>query len=668
MFSHHSRRCFFRYCQRLVTPTLFFVLVLWQQGSVGLRGQGEPPAGPSDAQHEKSASGEDSGPPSSAAAQPAQASHGVPLQSAANLMRRGDFSAAVQAYRQALELQPNNLEAKLGLARALSMSGQHQASQGLYQQVLAKNPAHADALEGLGSELLRSDHPSEAHAIFERLAAGQPANPEFQVDLARVEVRLGHYKQARGILSAVLTLHPSHREARLQLAYVNLYQGRYAAALADFSELLKADPGDFDALLGNARAHYFRGDIAYSYKLASKLVQDRPNDYDALFLLANLERARNHLRQARELLARADQLSTGNAECRQLEETIHQDQAVTFHESASYARETSAGSGSPNLFGFAGQDLRLFASESGFDFSGLPGTRSSIVFDAVPISGAGPWGGTVGPMQVGYRQTTPISSSLILRAGVGLVHFASGGPQEIPGQTYAVSVATYRPQEFVSASYTLKKKIELDLTAARDPILYTPLSVRMGVMESRLEGGLKYSLSSRTNLGLDLYYGDYSSIRFQEPGLPSGDSSLVEAGPRRQPARGASVTLVRNILRLERASLDLGYQGRAFAFGGSQQQDFMGFFNPPFYQVHQLTARLYGVLRGPLALDFSGGLGVQQVDSHQPFTQALNLTPAISYKVSRSLALKLGYTYYNYTQSLGVIRGNGVILSTEAKF
>jgi hypothetical protein len=286
----------------------------------------------------------------------------------------------------------------------------------------------------------------------------------------------------------------------------------------------------------------------------------------------------------------------------------------------------------------------------------------------MPATSPGGLGGAVAPSQITYRQTTAIFPNLTLRAGAGLIRFGPGGLQNIPSQSQPVSVATYRPLGFVSASYALKKNFDLDLTVARDPVPYTPLSVRMGVMQSRLEGGLKYSFASHTDLWLDLYYANYSSIRFQQLGLLNGNPSLVGRASLREPARGGSVTLLRNILRLERASLDMGYEGRVFAFDGSQRQDYMGFFNPSFYQVHQLTAHVYGALRGPLGYDFSGGLGVQQVDSHQPLTQALNLTPALSYKINRRLSLRLGYTHYNYAQTLGVIRGNGVILSTDSRF
>jgi tetratricopeptide (TPR) repeat protein len=691
MVSRHSRAQLPCPLRLLLPPVLFFAMMLLLREPFVLRGQTEPQAGPGGARPEipqssrkSSAQSAESvketglatGESSSQAGHPPAAKSGprlpanapLPQQSALACLRRGDIAGAIQVYQQALRLNPNDSDLKLGLARALSLSGHNEESKAIYQELLTKAPDDADAQEGLGNAFLRSDHFPEARALFERLSARYPANPEFKIDLARVETRLGQYKQAREILSAVLIFNPRQREARLQLAYVKLYQGRYAAALADFAQLLKADPTNFEALLGNARAFYFRGNIAYSYALVSKLVAEHPNDFDAVFLLANLERARHHPQQALELLAQANQLSPRNPECLQLERTLRQEQAPAFHVSASYAREASAGNGSPDLVGFAGQDLRRFGYETAVDFSALPGTRSSVSFDAMPTSSPGVTGGATVPSQFIYRQTAPILPDLILRAGAGLMRFGPGGLGDIPGQSQPVSVAAYRPLGFVSASYALKKNLDLDLTVARDAVPYTPLSVRLGVMESRFEGGLKYSFAPHTELQADLFFAHYSSIPLQQLGLVNGTPSLAEGAPLREPAHGGSVTLVRNFLRFERSSLDLGYEGRMFGFTGSQQKDYMGFFNPTFYQVHQLTARVYGILRGPFGYDFSGGLGVQQVDTHQPFTQALNLNPALSFRINGRTSLKLGYMHYNYAQSLGVIRGNGVTLSTDSRF
>jgi len=656
----HSHRPF----RALPPPVLFLLVVLLQQGSIGLRGQ----VLVSEDSSKQAARPASARPVGDRLGAPPPADSPSLRQSALDSMRRGEFTAAIQAYKQALNLDPDDSDLKLGLARALSLGGRNEESKGVYQQILSKAPDNADALEGLGSTFLRSDQPFEARAVFERLSARHPGNPEYKIDLARVEARLGNYNHARQLLTAVLAFHPHERDAQLQLAYVKLDQGRYTAALADFSRLLKADPTDFDALLGNARIFYFRGDIAYSYALVSKLVEDRPNDFDALLLLANLERARHQRRQALELLARLDQLSPGNPESGQLERALRREQAVTFHASASYARETSAGNGSPDLIGFSGQDLRRFGYESGVGFSALPRTSSSLSFDALPTTSPGAIGGAAVPSEFMYRQTTALYPNLILRGGGGLIRFGPGALRNILGQSQPVSTATCRPLGFVGASYTLKKDLTLDLSLARDAVPYTPLSVRMGVMETGFDGGLKFSLAPHTELRVDYFLAHYSSIRFQQLNLVNGTPSLVEGTAVHDRAHGGSVALVRNILRLEHSSLDMGYEGRVYGFAPSQSSVYMGFFNPSFYQVHQLTARLFGVLRGPLGYDFAGGLGVQQVEKHQPLTQALNLNPGLSLRINARLSFKLGYTYYNYAQSLGVIRGNAVTLSTDSRF
>lgn len=651
---------------RKLGPTIVAVLVLLAS-SVGLRGQAAKDAKAAAAESPGQAHPASTSHPPAHPSTPSQPGASALAQSARASLRRGDFAGAVNGYKRALELDANNPELKLALARALSLSGRHAESQRLYQEVLTKSPNDSDALEGLGYAFLRSNHPAEARAVFERLVARNPAIPAFQIDLARVETRLGRYRHADQILSAVLTLHPLQREARLQLAYVKLYQHRYAAALADFTHILETDPTDFEALLGNARVFYFRGDVAYSYRLANKLVQEHPNDFDAVFLLANLERAQGHRQQAIELLDRASRLSPGNSEPGDVAKAMGLEQQASFHASASYARESTAGNSLPDLIGFAGQDLRRFGYNSTFDFSALPRSRSSISFDALPVTSPGTTGGAVVPSEFMYRQTTPVYANLMARGGVGMVRFGPGGLQEIPNQSNPVSVATTRPLGFIGASYALRSDFNLDLAASRAAVPYTPLSVRMGVMESRLEGGLRFAFDAQTEFRANLYVARYSSIRFQQLDL-QGSPTLVPGATVRQPADGASVTLVRKVVRLERSSLDVGYAGRAFSFSGSPQKYYMGFFNPTFYQVHQGTARLYGTFRGPLGYDVSGGLGVQQVETHQPLTKALNLSPTLSYKVNPRLSVKLGYLYYNYAQTLGMVRGNGVVFSTDSKF
>lgn len=64
----------------------------------------------------------------------------------------------------------------------------------------------------------------------------------------------------------------------------------------------------------------------------------------------------------------------------------------------------------------------------------------------------------------------------------------------------------------------------------------------------------------------------------------------------------------------------------------------------------------------------SDGIGVQQVEHSQAFTRGLMLNPAFTLQASPRLSFKLGYIHYNYAETLGVLSGNGVQLSTDVKF
>src|SRR5208337_1102776 len=163
MVSRHSSSHFLRPLRALPPPVLFVAMLLLQQGSLPLSGQTpSPPREPglasqqpsSQAAHASSANPAGARHPVAQSLRPAcrmasggrAAGHGVSLQgdfpalkqSAVDCMRRGDFAAAIQAYKQALKLDPNDPDLKLGLARALSLSGHNEESKGLYQQLLSK--------------------------------------------------------------------------------------------------------------------------------------------------------------------------------------------------------------------------------------------------------------------------------------------------------------------------------------------------------------------------------------------------------------------------------------------------------------------------------------------------------------------------------------------------
>jgi len=451
--------------------------------------------------------------------------------------------------------------------------------------------------------------------------------------------------------------------AQLQLASLDLLEGHPADALRRFNHLLMKDPTDAEALRGNARLAYYRGDLKYAHDLVSKLVQDDPHDVPTLLLLAHLERALHNRRKAGALLARAESLDARNEEARELRASLRSDSCPTWHTSASWAREI--GSSGPA----SAEDLRTFGYESTWGFSALP--RSDSYFSMYYLPSNSPSGGirgAVGPSEFLYRQTTYLGPQLTLRGGLGLARFGPGELAGIPTQDAPIRSARTRPVEFINLSYAARKKLRVDFTEAQSALAYTPTAVRLGVRETRTSAGLNYHFNARTELSLESFSTNLSTIPYDHVLTANGSIQAVIHTADRKRGRGGSITFDRQVFRRHGVALDLGYSGLAYGFRGGQQQYYMGFFSPGFYQRHYLTTRVVGRLRGPLGYDFSGGVGVQQVELGGSVQPALLLNPALTVKTSPRVQLSLGYTYYDSSQSFGILRGNAVRLSTDWKF
>ena len=578
-------------------------------------------------------------------------------------VRRGDYTDAIASYRHVLELTPNDHDAKVGLGRALAFDGQYDAALRNFQGLLQERPGDTDALEGMARVQMWAGRPLAALPIFLDLAAHYPANPEYSVGLARVEMNLHHYSEARKTLTTLLAVQPRDRDAQLQLAYLDLYEGHQAEALRRFNHLISENPTDAEALKGNVRVAYYRGDLAYARDLAAKIVDDNPRDASALLLLANLERALHQTRQAQALLDRAATADPRDPEVGELGNSLRSDSRPTLHTSASFAREIGSGNSSSD------EDLSAFGYETTWGFFSLPRSESYLTLAYLPSqSPSGGIQGAVGPSQLFYHQTTYVTPQLTVRGGAGLARFGPGELTGIPTQEQPISSAGTRPLGFVSFSYTLGKRLEVDLTAARAAVTYTPTAVRLGVMENRLSAGLDYHFNSKTDLRLEPFVTDNSTVSYGH--VIALDGSIPEQVDKADHNRGGgtSITFDRALFQKPTVAVDLGYAGLAYGFAGGMQKPYLGFFNPGFYQRHYLTTHVAGKIRGPLGYDFSADGGVQQVEHGAPIKRALLLSPAFTLKTSPRLSLTLGYTHYDSSQSLGTLRGNAVRLSSDCKF
>ncbi len=626
---------------------------------------------------------------------------------------------AIEGYRRVVEKYPDDRDAQMELARLLSWDGQLDASVKIYRNVLASRPDDPDALENLARVYVWSKRDRDALEVYRNLLARNPSQTGYRLEVARLETRLKDYPAAREVLASVVLDEPQNRDARLQIAQLDLTERRWDESLRQFGYLLKQNPLDPDALMGRAQASYYSGNTLQAYAAASTLVKDRPDNFSAMFLLANIEHARGHRKRTLELLDRADQLSPGNADVLEMRKRIREESTLTLHTSASFAREIGPPTTCRNPAVGCGQldlheDLRTYSYGTTFGLPPLiPRTTSFLSLTVLPTSS--PFGrnseggpaalgisGAVAPEQFLFRQTTRLTPRLTLRSGGGLMRFGPGRPLKViaigpglapilsPGLSRLESLdqdkltailgivgvdkfraaltrtALSRPVWIGGLSFAPWTKFGFDLDAVRSGVTSTPTSVRLGIMETRLGGNLNFFFNSRTEAHLGYFHSFFSSEPFAHIENSVAHGLRVEDRVEHVQLNGASALLNRNLVRSDRFSLDLGYSGVAFGHAGIRGENlFMGFFNPAWYNRNQATLRVYGKLSRAVSYDFSGGIGIQQPDRGRAVTRALNVTPALTFSISRRVSFSVGYTHYNTAEALGALRGDAFRLSTD---
>lgn len=107
-----------------------------------------------------------------------------------------DPEAAMDAYRQALEIDPTMVDARLNLGRLLHEAGRTVEAEGHYRNALETRPDDPTALFNLGVALQDLGRPAEAAEIYEKALEVDPGLADAHYNLAVVYEELGRKKAA----------------------------------------------------------------------------------------------------------------------------------------------------------------------------------------------------------------------------------------------------------------------------------------------------------------------------------------------------------------------------------------------------------------------------------------------------------------------------------------
>jgi len=163
---------------------------------------------------------------------------------------RGRLAAAVQAFTQALRLQPNYYQAAVNLGGAYLDLDQLDEAVANFELALRLNPNDALACNNLGAALRRRGHHERAEVCFRRAIELQPRYAEAHANLGALLREQGLLEEAEVLCRQAVALNPNEPELWTHLGNTLHKRGRYDAACDSFRRALALDAGCTTALAG----------------------------------------------------------------------------------------------------------------------------------------------------------------------------------------------------------------------------------------------------------------------------------------------------------------------------------------------------------------------------------------------------------------------------------
>lgn len=270
------------------------------------------------------------------------------------LLALGRPLPALDAYRAALALKPQDRATLFGFGLAQEVRGDRSAAAAAYGALLAVDPEHEGALErreellpALGrsieiwpsrlASLLRAArdiYAQQRDGLRDTYRALRPqptvvalarSNPAALLDatlaldafdvprlVRRAQFGIGQPQreaQARADLATALMLEPENPAALVQRARLNYRDGAYAAAQVDAEAALRSEPRSVEALFQRARALTARGQYGAALKAYDEVVAVAPANAAALLNRALLLQ---HAREYERALADLDAAVAAN--------------------------------------------------------------------------------------------------------------------------------------------------------------------------------------------------------------------------------------------------------------------------------------------------------------------------------------------------------------------
>jgi superkiller protein 3 len=176
-------------------------------------------------------------------------------------LNQDNLDEAMSWFREAVQLDPSNTNAKNGLSDALTLKGtqilgkeNYEIAKLLFDESLKNNPKNAGAHAGLAEIYSSKDDNENAIASYEKALSYDAELTELNAPLGVLYFQKGEIAKSETYLQKALAANPDNAETQFYLGLLRFKADRHEEAAAAFKRSLELDPT-------NAEAQYYLGEI-----------------------------------------------------------------------------------------------------------------------------------------------------------------------------------------------------------------------------------------------------------------------------------------------------------------------------------------------------------------------------------------------------------------------
>lgn len=194
------------------------------------------------------------------------------------LIGLGNVPAARALFTGVVLEQPNNVEARLGIAEAEIAEGRPQTALGQYAQTLKIAPESTRAILSLAMLYDESGDLARAGGYYELALKSHSSDPQVQLAAATWYSLRGDFSVAEKRAQIALSLKPGLDRAKILLGGIYLQTARYADAIAVLRDVVTANRDNAIAWYSLGLAYRKSGDPAKAITSFASALQARPDD------------------------------------------------------------------------------------------------------------------------------------------------------------------------------------------------------------------------------------------------------------------------------------------------------------------------------------------------------------------------------------------------------